>query len=236
MPCEKEELLNANVCRVDALEAELITAKKALHETLMRQKELLTYIDRQEANDDGECCEEEQEANDDQVFLKSDHYSVSRQQLPFNPPGTMRFSTPADTTLFNHQTPNESSHPLCNNLSNLQVKPASQGAIASYFEIPLLHNQADSANFARGTNKDTLNQGVPKTLNTNDKHSYSYVAISSSAAPQYHLPIYATRNGQKNVNENAASKKIENGSGSCKRQFTDEMEINKNTSVQSKRL
>lgn len=44
----------------------------------MRQGELLTYIDRQEANDDGEWCEEEQEANDDQVFLKSDHYSVSR--------------------------------------------------------------------------------------------------------------------------------------------------------------
>lgn len=28
MPCEKEELLNAAVCRVDALEAELITTKK----------------------------------------------------------------------------------------------------------------------------------------------------------------------------------------------------------------
>ncbi|KAL9248472.1 Phosphatidylinositol/phosphatidylcholine transfer protein SFH6-like protein [Drosera capensis] len=49
MPCEKEELLNAAVCRVDALEAELIAAKKALHEALMRQDELLAYIDRQEA-------------------------------------------------------------------------------------------------------------------------------------------------------------------------------------------
>lgn len=28
MPCEKEELLNAAVCRVDALEAELIATKK----------------------------------------------------------------------------------------------------------------------------------------------------------------------------------------------------------------
>jgi len=28
MPCEKEELLNAAVCRVDALEAELISTKK----------------------------------------------------------------------------------------------------------------------------------------------------------------------------------------------------------------
>ncbi|CBI19741.3 hypothetical protein VitviT2T_027763 [Vitis vinifera] len=48
MPHEKEELLNAAVCRVDALEAELIATKKALHEALMRQEELLAYIDRQE--------------------------------------------------------------------------------------------------------------------------------------------------------------------------------------------
>ncbi|XP_008795965.2 phosphatidylinositol/phosphatidylcholine transfer protein SFH8-like [Phoenix dactylifera] len=48
MPLEKEELLNAAVCRVDALEAELIVTKKALHEALMRQEELLAYIDRQE--------------------------------------------------------------------------------------------------------------------------------------------------------------------------------------------
>ncbi|GAB2291279.1 Phosphatidylinositol/phosphatidylcholine transfer protein sfh8 [Dionaea muscipula] len=49
MPYEKEELLNAAVCRVDALEAELIATKKALHEALMRQEELLAYIDSQEA-------------------------------------------------------------------------------------------------------------------------------------------------------------------------------------------
>ncbi|GAB2246732.1 hypothetical protein Droror1_Dr00006614 [Drosera rotundifolia] len=49
MPHEKEELLNAAVCRVDALEAELIATKKALHEALMRQEELLAYIDCQEA-------------------------------------------------------------------------------------------------------------------------------------------------------------------------------------------
>ncbi|KAK4742294.1 hypothetical protein SAY87_000295 [Trapa incisa] len=48
MPCEKEELLNAAVCRVDALEAELISTKKALYEALMRQEELLAYIDSQE--------------------------------------------------------------------------------------------------------------------------------------------------------------------------------------------
>ncbi|KAH9620664.1 hypothetical protein KSS87_021204 [Heliosperma pusillum] len=48
MPYEKEELLNAAVCRVDALEAELIATKKALHEALMRQEDLLAYIDRQE--------------------------------------------------------------------------------------------------------------------------------------------------------------------------------------------
>lgn len=47
MPSEKEELLNAAVRRVDALEAELISTKKALHEALMRQEELLAYIDSQ---------------------------------------------------------------------------------------------------------------------------------------------------------------------------------------------
>jgi len=48
MPFEKEELLNAAVRRVDALEAELISTKKALYDALMRQDELLAYIDRQE--------------------------------------------------------------------------------------------------------------------------------------------------------------------------------------------
>ncbi|KAK7321772.1 hypothetical protein VNO77_32699 [Canavalia gladiata] len=48
MPGEKEELLNAAVYRVDALEAELITTKKALYEALIRQEELLAYIDSQE--------------------------------------------------------------------------------------------------------------------------------------------------------------------------------------------
>ncbi|KAJ8763545.1 hypothetical protein K2173_002428 [Erythroxylum novogranatense] len=48
MPYEKEELLNAAVCRVDALEAELIATKKALYEAWMRQDDLLAYIDRQE--------------------------------------------------------------------------------------------------------------------------------------------------------------------------------------------
>ncbi|XP_006654736.1 phosphatidylinositol/phosphatidylcholine transfer protein SFH8-like isoform X2 [Oryza brachyantha] len=48
MPFEKEELLNAAVRRVDALEAELISTKKALYEALMRQDELLAYIDKQD--------------------------------------------------------------------------------------------------------------------------------------------------------------------------------------------
>ncbi|XP_042463442.1 phosphatidylinositol/phosphatidylcholine transfer protein SFH8-like [Zingiber officinale] len=47
MPHEKEELLDAAVRRVDALEAELISTKKALYEALMRQEELLAYIDQQ---------------------------------------------------------------------------------------------------------------------------------------------------------------------------------------------
>ncbi|KAI0513351.1 hypothetical protein KFK09_009368 [Dendrobium nobile] len=48
MPHEKEELLNASVRRVDALEVELIATKQALHQALMRQDELLAYIDFQE--------------------------------------------------------------------------------------------------------------------------------------------------------------------------------------------
>ncbi|GAV84581.1 CRAL_TRIO domain-containing protein/CRAL_TRIO_N domain-containing protein [Cephalotus follicularis] len=47
LPSEKEELLNAAVCRVDALEAELIATKKALYEALMRQEEHIAYLDRQ---------------------------------------------------------------------------------------------------------------------------------------------------------------------------------------------
>ncbi|CAN0866510.1 Phosphatidylinositol/phosphatidylcholine transfer protein SFH8 [Linum grandiflorum] len=60
MPYEKEELLNAAVCRVDGLEAELIATKKALHEALMRQEELLAYIDSQEdAKSPGSIAEED---------------------------------------------------------------------------------------------------------------------------------------------------------------------------------
>ncbi|XP_047176890.1 phosphatidylinositol/phosphatidylcholine transfer protein SFH8-like [Vigna umbellata] len=48
MPYEKEELLNAAVYRVDALEAELITTKRALYEALIKQEELMAHIDSQE--------------------------------------------------------------------------------------------------------------------------------------------------------------------------------------------
>ncbi|KAL9245187.1 hypothetical protein vseg_018866 [Gypsophila vaccaria] len=49
MPSEKEELLNGAIYRVGALESELISTKKALHEALIRQEDLLAYIDAQEA-------------------------------------------------------------------------------------------------------------------------------------------------------------------------------------------
>ncbi|KAK1391695.1 Phosphoglyceride transfer protein [Heracleum sosnowskyi] len=49
VPKAREELINAVVCRVDALEAELISTKKALHEALLRQDELLACIDSQDA-------------------------------------------------------------------------------------------------------------------------------------------------------------------------------------------
>ncbi|THU64441.1 hypothetical protein C4D60_Mb01t26490 [Musa balbisiana] len=44
---QRQELLNAAINRVDALEAELIATKKALHEALIRQEELLAYLDQQ---------------------------------------------------------------------------------------------------------------------------------------------------------------------------------------------
>ena len=40
-----------------------------------------------------------------------------------------------------------------------------------------------------------FNVGLPKTLSTNDKYSYSYAA-TNSAAPQDHSPIYATSYGK----------------------------------------
>lgn len=54
LPNDKEELLNAAVCRVDALEAELIATKKALHEALMKQDELLAFVDGQKRVKSGE--------------------------------------------------------------------------------------------------------------------------------------------------------------------------------------
>lgn len=46
MPSEKEELLNATMKRVEALENDLQSAKKALEDSLARQEELLAYIDK----------------------------------------------------------------------------------------------------------------------------------------------------------------------------------------------
>ncbi|XP_020406087.1 phosphatidylinositol/phosphatidylcholine transfer protein SFH6 isoform X4 [Zea mays] len=47
VPFEKQELLHTFVNRVGVLEAELISMKKVLYETLVRQDELLAYIDQQ---------------------------------------------------------------------------------------------------------------------------------------------------------------------------------------------
>ncbi|KAA8547531.1 hypothetical protein F0562_003960 [Nyssa sinensis] len=46
MPPEKEQLLNATLSRVDALEQELSATKKALEDALVRQEELLAYIEK----------------------------------------------------------------------------------------------------------------------------------------------------------------------------------------------
>ncbi|KAL6011395.1 hypothetical protein ACLOJK_001841 [Asimina triloba] len=46
MPPEKEEMLNAAVSRVDTLEAELAATKKTLEDALVRQGELIAYIEK----------------------------------------------------------------------------------------------------------------------------------------------------------------------------------------------
>lgn len=46
MLAEKEEMLNAAVSRVDALEQELMSTRRALEDSLARQEELLAYIDK----------------------------------------------------------------------------------------------------------------------------------------------------------------------------------------------
>ncbi|KAF9609485.1 hypothetical protein IFM89_016571 [Coptis chinensis] len=46
MPAEKEEMLNAAVKRVDALEQELMATKQALEDALVREKELEAYVDK----------------------------------------------------------------------------------------------------------------------------------------------------------------------------------------------
>ncbi|PIN14037.1 Phosphatidylinositol transfer protein SEC14 [Handroanthus impetiginosus] len=46
MPPEKEEMLNNALNRVDMLEQELLTTKKALQDALVRQEELIAYIEK----------------------------------------------------------------------------------------------------------------------------------------------------------------------------------------------
>ncbi|KAK4793558.1 hypothetical protein SAY86_023993 [Trapa natans] len=46
MPPEKEEMLNTAITRVEALEQELSSTKKALEESLTRQNELMAYIEK----------------------------------------------------------------------------------------------------------------------------------------------------------------------------------------------
>lgn len=56
IPHEKEELLTTAMHRVDALEAELIATKKTLYEALIRQEELLDYVDGQRAKSRKSNC------------------------------------------------------------------------------------------------------------------------------------------------------------------------------------
>ncbi|MBA0623526.1 hypothetical protein Godav_008984, partial [Gossypium davidsonii] len=56
MPHEKEELLNAAMYRVEMLEAELIATKKALHEAIIRQDELLARIQSEVVVKPGSNC------------------------------------------------------------------------------------------------------------------------------------------------------------------------------------
>ncbi|KAK9108905.1 hypothetical protein Sjap_016965 [Stephania japonica] len=46
MPAEKEAMLEAAVSRIDALEEQLMATQRALQEALVRQEELLDYIEK----------------------------------------------------------------------------------------------------------------------------------------------------------------------------------------------
>ncbi|CAL5326402.1 unnamed protein product [Camellia sinensis] len=46
IPAEKEEMLNAAISKVDTLEQELMATKKSLEDALVRQEELLAYIEK----------------------------------------------------------------------------------------------------------------------------------------------------------------------------------------------
>ncbi|MQL75420.1 hypothetical protein Taro_007797, partial [Colocasia esculenta] len=46
LPAEKEEMLRTAVTRVESLEAELMATKKALEDALVRQEELLAYVEK----------------------------------------------------------------------------------------------------------------------------------------------------------------------------------------------
>merc|ERR1711879_89944 len=50
MPADKEEMLQAAVSRVSALEEELAATKKALQETLERQGEIVAYREKKKKN------------------------------------------------------------------------------------------------------------------------------------------------------------------------------------------
>ncbi|PKI35162.1 hypothetical protein CRG98_044437, partial [Punica granatum] len=56
MPSQKEELLNAAIRRIDALELELIATKRALFEALTKDEEILAYIDQQSASKFQKFC------------------------------------------------------------------------------------------------------------------------------------------------------------------------------------
>ncbi|XP_023767185.2 phosphatidylinositol/phosphatidylcholine transfer protein SFH6 isoform X1 [Lactuca sativa] len=71
LPNDKVELLNATVCRVDALEAELISTKQALHEALMKQDELLAYVDGQKRVESRVCYT----GHDDFILINDHLYS-----------------------------------------------------------------------------------------------------------------------------------------------------------------
>ncbi|TXG59708.1 hypothetical protein EZV62_014281 [Acer yangbiense] len=90
---EKDEMLNAAVSRVDVLEQELMSTRKALEDSLVRQEELVAYIEKKKKkkklkavidyDEETQSFQAMDEQNHDQVVVAPCHYKSSDDHQSF---------------------------------------------------------------------------------------------------------------------------------------------------------